>query len=63
MCLIGLGCGACQSHDDVPAPRVVHPDAGQACRVPRFQALDQCPLLGSGDDVAGVALAAAEERL
>ncbi|WP_267874203.1 hypothetical protein [Stenotrophomonas maltophilia] len=33
-----------------------------ACRVPRFQALDQRLLLGGGDGVAGVALAAAEER-
>ncbi|MBH1839960.1 hypothetical protein I5W21_09890 [Stenotrophomonas maltophilia] len=62
VCLIGLGCGACQSHHNVPAPRIVHPDAGQAGRVPRFQAVDQRPLLGGGDGIAGVALVAAKER-
>lgn len=50
-----------QSHHDVPARIVVHPDTRQPRRVPGFQALDQRPLLGGGDGVAGVLLAAAEK--
>ncbi|RIA19458.1 hypothetical protein DFO63_3817 [Stenotrophomonas sp. AG209] len=63
MCLIGRGCWASQSNDDIPTCRVVHPDSGEACRVARFQTFHQCVLLRPGDRLARRLLADIKEGL